>query len=704
MTTAHRTRTALLLMGCLLALVSSSTRAEETTDLAGPWEFAIDPAGKGETTGWHHIDEGWDNQKPAPVRGWDAVTVPHCWSVDPRYEHTGKAWYRRSVNVPASSAGTRYRIEFDAVFYKARVWLNGRLVGEHEGGYTPFSFDITPHVRADRYNLVVVEVDNGWSTETLPGARPGQAAADQVYPWWNYGGINRPARIVAHPSLHITGQKVIATPDPATGTATLEVAVQLRNDGDHAAEVQLDTTLTKTDGGQIRVPSSDVIKLAAGEAKSIAINTTLAAQDVQLWEIGHPSLYSASIRARTTDAAGSQTTSDATVRFGIRSIKTADGKLLVNGRPVRLAGANRVMDHPTFGATEPDELVNADLQQMKDAHLVLARLQHYPVASNLLDWADENGMLLIAEVPAWQLKSAQLADPVIQAKFRAQMGEMIASSRNHPSVIGWSVGNEYESWTPEGVAWTREMSAFVRTQDPTRPVVFAAIGTQCSKLLDALHAGPVASETNSFHYSDILCLNVYVAPEQVASWLDAVHKQWPDKPILISEYGMRADRVKEEVDRITHFTQMLDLVRSRDFVCGLAYWSFNDYRSRYPGSGADGYRRWGLVDERRQPRGLLKAMRDAFASVTIHATRQADSIEIELASRIDFPSLTLATSKLRIVTTDGTVLVEQKFHDLRPGEHQRATLKLPAGVQAPAVLEAALVDDVGQCIATTSVR
>ena len=673
-------------------------RAEETAvDLTGPWYFAPDPGARGESLGWHAPPANWKGEKPLPASGgWEAVTVPHCWSVDPRYGDTGKAWYRRSFTLAKPAPNTRYRLEFDAVFNRARVWINGKFAGEHEGGYTPFALDASPHLVPERQNLIAVEVDNSWSMETIPGARPGNRPQDQLYPWWNYGGITRPARIIAHPAVHVVNQKVDAVPDLAAGTARVTVTAIVANSGAERATAHVTARVTDPTGQRIVDLAPVGIELAPGETRHARVETSLTADQVQLWRLDAPRLYTSAVEVTTGSDAARRTSSHLT-RFGIRSIETRDGKLLLNGDPVRLAGANRVMDHPRYGATEPDELVRQDMSLLKDAHLELARMQHYPLSKGVLDWADENGMLLIAEAGNWGFPVAHMENRVIREKFQRQMREMVESGWNHPSIIGWSVGNEYESWTDAGLAWTKDMKAFVRSIDGSRPVVFVALGAACKRLLDDVNRTShesFARDQSSFHYSDILCPNVYASPDEAARWLDMLHELWPDKPILIAEYGKRVDQVKDEAERVAHFEAMLGVVRPRSFVCGLSYWALNDYRSRYPGTNPNGYRPWGLVDVERTPRALYQAMKTALAPVVVKSVDETGVVV--LAGRADFPSIRLRNARVRLTSLEGgATLAEREVELIEPGAEVRVDLGSNGAAKLPATFRVEVLNESG---------
>ena len=149
-------------------------------------------------------------------------------------------------------------------------------------------------------------------------------------------------------------------------------------------------------------------------------------------------------------------------------------ELQLNGRPVRLGGANRPSDDPKFGLLEPIEVVERDVRLMKAAGMELQRINHHAPPPALLDLADRLGLLIVPEAGNWQPAADAMDDPAMRADFENQMRELVERDWNHPSVVAWSVGNEYASDTPAGVRWTTDMVALVRKLDPSRLVTFAS--------------------------------------------------------------------------------------------------------------------------------------------------------------------------------------------------------------------------------------
>jgi beta-glucuronidase len=573
----------------LLTVIAAFVPAAGATTISldsDDWLLAKDPLRRGETLGWH---------KPgATAADWDKTAIPHCWTTDARYgEYTGIMWYRHTFTPPAPAPGeTAWRLTLEAIGERSRVWLNGLDLGAHDSAGVPVIIDLAGGIKPGEENTLVLAVDNTWDTTTIPGARHGGGATDQVYPWLNYGGILGSVRLEVLPAAHVALQKIDAAP---TGENTARLVLTLWPGPGGFGENPAITVEIIDPAQPGRAIAAATLPPPAPGAQTLSATLDLA--NISGWDLSSRRLYESRVALRA--AAGAARTHTAT--FGIREIRLAAARFLLNGKPVYRAGANRARGHPALGGLGTPESVARDLRLMKDAGLVFARLQHHPVNEHVLDWADRNGMLVIVEYPAWGMTAAELANETVRARYRAGMGALMRASWNHPSVVGWSVGNEYESWTPEGVAWTRDMAAFVRRLDPSRPVTFAALERTLRE-----HKKNRGTGDPSLALVDFLCPNIYFDPGQIPSLLDPLHDTFPEKPVFIAEFGLRADRVKSERERIAHFDRMFSLVRARPWICGFSYWSFNDYPSRYPGTGADGHRRWGLVDEHRRPRDLYK--------------------------------------------------------------------------------------------------
>lgn len=672
-----------------LALASSALPADlpsarSRVELGGLWKFFIDFPGKGESFGW---------QSPALDEvQWDTVEVPHIWSLEPRYEHTGPAWYRRRFVAPPLKPGQHARFLFGAVFYKSKVWLNGTLLGEHEGGYTAFELDAGPALKPGAENVLVVMADNSWSTETIPGSRVGPDPQNLTYPWWNYGGIKKPVYLEISDAVYVANQKITAAPDLSARTASVSVKVWVRNTAATPAERKLRIRLRRPGAWDPAASAATVIRIPPQSTAAAELTLTIPAAHLALWDFDHPNLYQSLVEIEGGDSH--------LARFGIRKLEIRDSRLLLNGEPVSFGGANRSADHPRFGSMETQAVIDQDLSMMKTANMGLARILHYPCSQTLLDWADEHGFLIIAEAGNWGLKPVDMDSEIVRANWKRQAREMIEQSWNHPSIVAWSAGNEYESDTPSGVRWTRDMIAFMRSLDDSRLTTFVSLGGKVFS--------KVKPEENSFHYADILCPNIY-GNGNLARSLKTLQANWPGKPVLLSEFGWREDTAPSEEWRARQFREAIAILRKYPFVIGASVWSWNDYRSRHYGTNPDGYRHWGLVDPNRNPRGAYHALREEFSPVVISTASlerrpvglsATYTVKVELSGRADFPSRILRDHEVVVTLKqkDGGVrkVLTQSLPVLKPGEKLSVVLPVsPFDIAASSGLTVAVRQPTG---------
>ncbi|WP_461105683.1 glycoside hydrolase family 2 protein [Spirosoma koreense] len=593
-------------------------REPKAIPLHGEWSFAMDPMQVGEKGKWYQ-------ESVSPGR-WDKVTVPHCFSVDPRYQfYTGTGWYRR--NFPwQPTTGKRVLLHFDAAYYETAVWINDKKVGTHEGGYTPFQFDVTDFLKSGINSIAISVNNNTWRVGTIPGAKDNNQPNDPFPGWVNFGGLIRPVYFTVEPAVYVENVKVEATPDLAKGTASLTLKTRIRNAGNQSVTPRL-TFRVEQNGKPIPLTwKQSPGSVGANQLVVLEATTSLKPSDVKLWSIDQPTLYDVQVIAATDTV---QT------HFGIRRVEVRGAQLLLNGQPIKVAGGNRVVDYPQLGSMEPDWVVEKDLRLMKEAGMEFHRLTHYTPSETVYDWADRNGMLIIAEAGNWQLTPSEMDNDTIRTKFRQQFREMAERDWNHPSIIAYSVGNEYLSEQPAGQRWTKDMIAFARELDPTRLYTFASM---------RLNILPKKPEDEASQYCDFVSTNTY---GNHANVLKHIHSLYPDKPIFISEYGTRADGKDAEAGQVTHIEKFLSDIRQLPYVVGASWWSFNDYLSRHNGTNPDGTRPWGLVRPDRSKRPLYKAHQTGMAPVTVEKTswepgqEGVHSLKLRLTARADFPAYAL---------------------------------------------------------------
>ncbi|MCE7040760.1 glycoside hydrolase family 2 protein [Dyadobacter sp. CY312] len=633
-----------------------SIRRPDAIPLHGEWLFALDPANMGLPGKWY--------MQNVPQGGrFDKVTVPHSFSVDKRYEfYTGTVWYRKPFTwKPATNK--RVILHFDAAYYKTDVWLNEQKVGSHEGGYTPFHFDVTDFLKEGN-NILAVSVNNDtWQPGSIPGAKDDNAVNDPFVGWMNYGGLIRPVYFTIESEVYSENMKIDALPDLEKGTATIKTQLRIRNASTKPVSPKTGISVSFD---QKEIPlkwKTKSVTIQPGQTGIVESETALTSAQVKLWNLDDPNLY------QLKAFLGSDTLSS---NFGIRKVEIKNVQLQLNGKPLKLGGGNRVVDYPKLGSLEPDWLIEKDFRLMKEAGMEFHRLTHYTPSEHFYDLADKYGMLIITEAGNWQLTPKLMNNDTIRKNFHQQFKEMAERDWNHPSVIAYSVGNEYNSLGDAGQRWTKDMIDYARNLDPTRLYTFATM------LLNTL---PKKPEDEASQYVDFVSTNTY---GNHAKALDHIHALYPEKPILISEWGLRADSKEEttqgllkssehdfgssEVVQAKHVSEVVAEIRKRPYVIGASWWTYNDYQSRFHGSNPNGYRPWGIVRPDRSLRPAYYVYQKEMSPVTIEKTgfKVGDQGEhvltLKVTARNDFPAY--AIQGYYIQTSGKSVNIP----NLNPGE------------------------------------
>lgn len=618
----------------------------QDVDLSGKWSIATDLIENGVENDWH---EAFIPNSYGLVPGWDAVEVPHSYTLDSRYNITGKVWYRRSFILTDSIGVKVCRIRFGSVFYKASIWVNGSYIGTHEGGYTTFVYDLTKHVKPG-VNFISVEVDNRWDAFTIPAARTGNQPKDQVYPWYEYGGITGEVSLLITEKVFITNQKIESRIDHIKKTATIDVKswVNLYSEASQPLTVEGYIAFADDPSSIIARIAPVTIQAVPFSENSIQQQVKLKDAQVKLWHFDDPELY-----IFTTVVRSEGYCDTFSIRTGLRTIEAKDGKLLLNGQSVRFGGANRHSDFPGYGSLDPSEVIETDMALLKSGNMILTRLHHYPANERILDWADEHGMLIIQEIPVWQWSDPQLIDPLLQAKAAIQAREMIERDWNRPSVIGWSGGNEYSTWTPEGDSYSKFITDFFRSMDNTR------LATIVSHM-PSTRPENISVAHNSFRHCDIICINYYIE-SKLDEHLERIHGKFPNKPVFITEFGKLSLQTNED-ERVSNLMYYLNTIRRYPFVVGLSWWTINDYMSRWPGTHPDGYRNFGLVTEKRKKLETYEMARKEFCPLVA----VLEGNRLTLSVRKDFPSFGVKGYKIGI-NRNNKIIVERPLPVLNPG-------------------------------------
>lgn len=536
---------------------------------------------------------GWTFKTPLDKKAADVV-VPHCWPAYEEYRrYIGDAIYQRDFDLPAVEPGKVVRLHFDAVYDVASVWLNGHKLGVHEGGYTPFEFDVTKLLKPGK-NHLLIEVNNTPTLSTIPSiptagggrGRYGTAVYSGVVGWMPYGGIVRPVSLLITDGVYLQDMKIEATPSLARHDARIALRAWVHN-GTTTTEATVVRGMAA--GLPFIIPTTTIV---ANGTVEITWSGTL--KGAHLWSVRDPYLYDASLAVPGDEL---------TAKIGVREIRVQGTELLLNGKVVHLFGANRVSEDTQEGLRESDAIVERDMNDMLAGNMRMMRIAHYPQTPALLDFADRHGMLIIAEAGNWNMSAWQMADPEIRATWQRQMKEMMEQDWNHPSVIAWSMGNEYESATQQGIDWTRDMRVYTLGLDSTRLITFASRFTGDPFVKNG--------KDEASQYSDFVSVNVYY---DYGKNFDHVHDLYPDKPVFVTEFGRNGEPGKHDPKRIQEITEAVNAMKGRPWIIGGSLWAWADYRSLLYDTPATGIRYWGVVNIDREHRDSWDMAKKLFTT------------------------------------------------------------------------------------------
>ena len=651
------------------AAETSPPCATEVISLCGEWLFRTDPDDRGTKNNWYGVS--------VPGEDWRKVTVPHTWQVETALaDYRGVAWYWRTLDLPASDlpASRResaVRVEFEAVFHSATVWVNGQLAGEHaRKGYTAFTLDITNLLQWDRTNTIAVRVDSAFNDHMLPRGRSSD--------WANDGGIFRPVQLLVTPNTFIEHIHVEAVPDLATGDGNLTIAAYIRNTSATPWTGKASFRITEEEEQSLSAfpdPPAKYFSIKPGAVGPLTLKSTLL--KAKPWHFDHPHLY----RLEFSISNGS-TNHRFTTNFGVRKLEIRGGEFHLNGEPVRLMGVERMAgSNPEYGMAEPTDLIAHDHADMKHLNCIFTRV-HWPQDKRVLDYCDRYGILMQTEVPAWGPDTfngmSTEPDADILENGLEQFREMIARDFNHPSVVVWGLCNEIGGQNPPAYQFARRMLEEARRLDPGRLCSYA------SNSLDRTPERDVAGLMDFIEANEYFGTWTPGSAADAANYLDKIHAAFPGKPLVVSEYGYCActpDRPEGDEKRIDILRSHTAAIRSKDFVGGAIFFCYNDYRTQMGdrGVGSLQQRVHGVVDLYGAQKPSYELLRRESSPIdSLAVQHQLNKFQVLIKLRSDLPAYTLRGYKLRgLFFGAGNIPVERQevnMPDAAPGTETKLEL------------------------------
>lgn len=565
------------MVGTMLCIVGTMANAA-VIDLNGSWEFRFEEGkAPAQTAGAGFIPEC-------------RMSVPGCYDMMPQWLcKRGTGLYRRTFTLD-QAVDNAYLI-IDGMGLVGHFQIDGKDLGSHPYPYARLELATGP--LSAGIHTVFAAIDNRFDWETLKLARP-------YYDFYLFGGFYHGV------SLAFDNRKLfVRTRDYATGTVEIEAV--------NFPKTDFDATLT-FDG-------TNAVKTSFRNAR-----TTMQVPHFRLWSPESPNLHTVALDQ------GSQTPK-VSARFGIREIKAENKRLLLNGEPLYLRGANRHESHPQFGAATPDALMIEDIQNLKALGGNFFRGCHYQQAQRFLDYCDEMGVLVWEESLGWgngshsEMALYELTNETFIAQQVIETREMVRTSFNHPSVIIFAFMNEFASGSKSGKALADKLIEAIKAEDSGRLVTFA-----CS------HIDKDISNENT----DIIAFNTYPGwigsdagtPENLRRLIyDGVdravarfRKAYPQKPIIVSEMGTcgvygqhdpAAAQWTEEFEA-EYDANVLDAVLAHPEITGIALWQFTDARSYHRGGAPIRSKPFaqnlaGLYDGFRRPKAVVPVVKAKFA-------------------------------------------------------------------------------------------
>ncbi len=384
---------------------------------------------------------------------WQQVCLPHSNALVPRQDmdsgaYQFRSWYKKEFRLPPHCSDKRVWLSFEGAMSVAQVYINGQRAGEHQGGYTPFTMDITDFLDWQSVNTVAVRLDSRAQSDIPPeGGR-----IDYLL----FGGLYREARLTVLGLIHII-DAFIWTESAAVNHAVLRGSLRMANRGRQSRTVRVRAICRPKNG--VGVLSLDLGETTVSAGSETGYPVTLEIMNPRLWDVDHPELYEIEFWLLDDE----ESVDKKAVTFGIRTIQVDKAGVLLNGRLLKLRGLNRHQTFPVIGGAAPARLQRRDAWILKrQLGLNFVRTSHYPQDPHFLAACDELGLLVFEELPGWNY----IGGDRWKATGLQLIREMILRDRNHASIFLWGVRINESADDHDFYFQTNQLA---RSLDPTRP-------------------------------------------------------------------------------------------------------------------------------------------------------------------------------------------------------------------------------------------
>jgi beta-galactosidase len=563
--------------------------------------------------GWYFtkkdVQPNQNNLSDKPDR--NKVSVPHTWNTDAYVQkdyYRDIAWYHKAFTLSEKEKERQLFLRFEGVNQVASVYINGKLAGEHKGGYTSFTLNITPYCLLDKENTIAVKVDNS-ITDVPP------ISGDFTI----FGGMYRDVWLISTPYQHIdlsdhgSDGIFIHTDNVSEKSASYTIKSSIVNADREKAKIRVDHT--------IRDPYNNIVKtlerkLSLNPNQKTEIQQEATIDNPLLWSPETPYLYT--VKTTVIDEKSGKIIDEISSPLGFRWF-SFDGEkgFFLNGKPYKLNGICRHQDQMPIGNALSDEAHRRDMQLIKDMGANFIRISHYPQDKAIIEQCDKLGLLVWEEIPIIDIipEGNSFGD-----NCEINLREMIRQHYSHPSVIMWGYMNEIllvtqrkhkgkdlEELISREIGLAKRLEKVLKEEDSRRYSVMA------------FHGSDSYNKAGFADIVDVVGWNLYQGwysdnINQFDQFMKGQQKDYPGKPKIISEYGAGSDKrihslkpkrfdfsMEYQQEYAEHY---LPVITREPYICGATYWNFTDFGSAQRDESMPRINNKGLVYADRTPKDI----------------------------------------------------------------------------------------------------
>ena len=465
-------------------------------------------------------------------------------------------WYRRTFTVDAANSGKFAKLMFYSVNYVCDVWINGIYVGYHEGGYTPFAFDVSNWLNIGAANTIAIRVDNiAW------GSRKDIIPVSSV-DWFNWAGVIHDVYLEFSDPVSVVRANVI----PKDVDGNIETTIIMSNKKASASNVSVSVKVYEANITQSNIQSEFVKDLVGSEVtlggttqNSLSVaagassvwKTNFKIPSPKLWTMKTPNLYV----MKVTLLNGTTVLDEYYTQFGVRSVEAKQGKFLLNNRIMFLPGIARHEEHPDYGRSVPKNIIYSDLVTIKSLNATYLRTAHYPNHLYTYLIADRLGLAIMEEIPVWQWDTQAVWDVNNTRKLHQQMfREMVFKDYNRPSVVMWSTSNECHFDGGGRLVYHNTLKSDYRTNYNDGRLLTQSAAADKPGAADATQE-PLDVAGWTIYYGIFYGTSKnYFGPTY--NFVNDAKKAFPNKPLIDTEFGFwSSENGSSEAEQVNVLTQ-----------------------------------------------------------------------------------------------------------------------------------------------------